>query len=152
MINKDNTHKEKTLQAWIDMYEKKTGDKAVLPEGFSLYWLPNRGFAEYKIDEKNNILLIYIICGDGKFWRDLGELICRLNHLKCISSILTRNIEAYIRFWRWEIVKVQNKDEKKRFICRDQLNRFVIITYKGADDNGSPAYWVTQFINKNEVI
>ncbi len=152
MINNEPMYKARTLQEWIDMYEKKTGDKAVLPEGFSLYWLPNRGFAEYKIDENSGILMIYAVCGDGKFWRDLGELICRLNKLKCISTICTRNVETYIRFWHWKIVEGQNKDGKKRFVCRDELNRPVILTYKGADDKGEPAYWVTQFINENEVM
>ncbi len=138
----------KTLAEWIILYESKTNDKVELPKGFQLYFLPERGFCQYKVDIDNKMLIVYQLCGDAKFWRDVGELICLVNKLDSISTICTRNILAYIRFWGWKIKQQFDVNNQKRFICEDTQGRKIIITHKHIDGNGDVAYWVTHYITE----
>ena len=57
------------LEEYIAKYEKRTGEKFEPKIGFKLFYLPARGFCEYKIDTDKNMVMIYQLCGDGKFWR-----------------------------------------------------------------------------------
>lgn len=135
------------LGEWIKRYEEKTGDKFLLPKGFQLYFLPERGFAQFKIDFEGSILMIYQACGDAKFWRDVGELMCIMNNIDHISTICTVNIDAYIRIFGWKPYNVENVNGQKRYHCYDTLGRKVIATFKGIDEaTGEPSYWVTQYL------
>ena len=141
----------RTITEWAKLYEDKTGDKAELPAGFKLYFLPERGFAMYKPDETGKIMLIYRVCGDAKFWHDVAEIIAYQLGLKCFATIITRNVKAYIRFWNWTIVEETTIDSQKRFLCHDNQGREVIITHKGIQKNGEPSYWCTQYLQKGLV-
>ncbi len=142
----------RTIEEWISLYEQKTGDKMYIPEGFVLNYLPDRGFALLKADLDTGIMIIYHLCGDSKFWRDVAELIAKNSNLKCISSIATRSIRPYMRFWHWDIVKEFDIDNQKKFICKDEQGRKVVITHKGFDDkSNTPTYFVTQYLNEKVV-
>ena len=141
----------RTIAEWIELYEAKTKDKLDVPEGFTINFLETRGFAVWKADVKGNMLFIYHVCGDAKFWRDMGEMLCRQNGLRYISTICVRNVEAYIRFWNWEIQERHVVNGHKRFICKDQLGRCVVLTYKyNVIASGADAYWVTQYLVDGE--
>lgn len=140
--------KSRTLEEWIKFYEDKTGDPVLLPVGFQMFWLAERGFCQYKIDVEGKMLIIYQVSGDAKFWHDMGEVICLANNLDYMATICTRNIKAYIRFWQWSIVEEFDINNQKRFICKDINGRKVVITHQGINDKGNPTYYVTQSMKK----
>ena len=82
--------KAKTFDEWVEYYEQKTGDKYKCPNGYRVYYLPDRGFAQ--IARSGEMLLIYIICGDGKFWRDFAEVIATASGCKAMGSICTASL------------------------------------------------------------
>ena len=47
----------KTLKEWVEKYETERDDPVVCPKGFDMYWLPERGFAQYKFVD--GILVVY---------------------------------------------------------------------------------------------
>lgn len=148
MINiKDpNIHKPKSYDEWCEYYEIKTGEKVEQPQGFVTYFLEDRGFAQYKADFDGSVLFIYQVTGDGRFWRDVGELLCSINGLKAIVTITPRNIKPYLRLFGFKITQELEKDNQKRFICKDNQGRDVIATHYGTAFMGKPMYTVTQYI------
>lgn len=94
-----------TKEEWIELYEKKTGDKHELPEGYIEKYLPDRGYCQYGVSEDGKTLMIYETCGDGRFWYDVGLLICKEKGLKLLSTLVTRNIRAHIRFFGAKVEK-----------------------------------------------
>jgi len=143
--------KPHTLEEWIQFYEDKTKDKFELPQGMRLMWLPHRGFMVVAIDLNIKVLLIYLTCGDGKFWRDVAEMLALNNGLTKLMTICTRKIEPYIRFWRWKITDKQEKDGQIRYFCKDDMDRDVLVTHRGVDEkSGQATYYVTQYLIKGE--
>lgn len=140
--------KGKSLKEWIEIYEKKTNDKAELPEGYRLLYLAERGFASIKPDVEGKMMLIYQVCGDAKFWRDHIELITCNAGFDCVASICTRHVEPYIRCFGWEILEREEINGQFRYWCQDSIGRLAILTYKHTDaETGEPVYWVTHYFN-----
>lgn len=149
MINQFTNTKSRSLQEWIAKYEQKTGEEVVFPRGFVTYWLPERGFAQLKVDAEGSILMIHMMCGDIRFWLDMAKLMCIQNNIDHIASICTRKIESYIRVFNWEVVEEFNVDGFKRFICKDGAGCKIIISPKGVDElTGDVSYWVTQYLKE----
>ena len=143
--------KPHTLEEWINFYENKSKEEFEVPNGFIFNWLPTRGFSLMKPDPEGGMLIIYATCGDGKFWRDVGEMLALNNGLTKLCTICVRKIEPYIRFWGWKIVQQTEVDGQKRFFCKDNLGRNVVITHKCiCDDTHLPCYYVTQYLIKGE--
>jgi hypothetical protein len=142
--------KPKSLAEWIKFYEDKADDTFEVPLGFRLYWLPERGFCSMKPDYDAKMLVIYQVCGDGKFWRDIAEVfVANALGLDTIASICTRAVSPYIRSFSWEIIEEQVKDGKLRFLCQDSVGRAVVLTHKcDGGDGADPHYWVTHYINR----
>lgn len=109
-----NTLKPKSLADWIKVYEQKTGDKHDIPNGFKLYYLPDRGYAVYsmfKKEQPDDAILVYEVCGDARFWHDMAVFLAQQNQVKNVITVCTRNIMAYVRFWGWDIKeKYDNED------------------------------------------
>ena len=140
-----------TLEEWIEFYEKKSKEKFEVPKGFIFNWLPTRGFSVMYPDFKGKILMIFSTCGDGKFWRDVGEMLALNNGMTCLGTICVRKVDAYIRFWGWKVTEVQEIDGQKRYFCIDKLGRNVVVTHKCiCEDTGLPCYYVTQYLIKGE--
>lgn len=104
-----------TLEEYIKLYEKKTKDKFKPKDGFKLFYFPDRGFCEIGVTTVYNgqkMMIIYQLCGDGKFWRDYATLTAQNLNIKKIGSICIRkNVEAYIRFWEFKITKKEPLDD-----------------------------------------
>lgn len=144
-VNRGNA---RTFEEWQEVYKDKTGDYISVPKGFTLNFLEHRGVCVMKPDYESGIFIIYDLCGDAKFWRDLAELFCRQNGLKCISTICTRKIRPYIRFWGWKIQKEEHVNGQERYFCKDDMGRWIVITFKGINEiSHRPDYWVTQYMS-----
>ncbi len=141
----------RTLVEGVKFYEDKSGEKLEIPKGFLFQWLPTRGFSVIKPDIEGKILMIFSTCGDGKFWRDVAEMLALNNGMTILMTICIRKIEPYIRFWHWKINKVQEVNGQKRYFCTDELGRNVLITHRGLNDTtGIPTYVITQWLIKGE--
>lgn len=137
-----------SLASWVEIYEKKTGERADFPEGYRLFYLAERGFALMKPCPEDKMMIIYEVCGDAKFFRDLAEIYACSMGLEYISTICTRHIKPYIRAFGWKILEQQEKDGQYRFICSDSIGRLVIITHMCINDvTQEPQYHVTQYLN-----
>lgn len=135
-----------SINEWIKRYEDKTGDEFVLPAGFQLFWLPNRGFAQYRFYE--GMLVVYQLCGDIHFWYDLACLMCIQNGGNAVSTICTCPIKPYLRLLGFEIKEEEDREGKKRYICKDKFGRKVVATYRSTDDTGCDSYFVTSYMDK----
>ena len=143
--------KPHTLEEWIAFYEEKTQDKFECPAGFNFLWMPYRGFTVFKPDKEMGIFLIYLTCGDGHFWYDVCEMIALQSGYTKLMTICTRKIKPYIRFWHWRIENEQEVNGQKRFFCKDELNRNVLITHRGVDEkSGIATYYVTKYLMQGE--
>lgn len=141
--------KAHSLREWVKIYEEKTGDNFDLPEGYRLFYMAERGFASMKPDLKTGLMVVYQVCGDGKFWRDYAELTFAVPMgLDAVCTICTRPIRPYIRGFGWEILDEQCKNGQYRFLCQDSTGRAVMITHKDVQGNGVPEYWVTHYCQR----
>lgn len=134
-----------TLDEYIALYERKTGDKFIPHPNFKLVYLPDRGFCEFKKDDETKMMMIYQLCGDGKFWRDMCEGLTRLLGWEHCGSICIRPIKPYIRFWGYEVVKERELAPGEiQYICRDKQGRDAQCTPAWRDDKGEwAAYYIT---------
>ena len=141
-----------SLGAWIEIYEKKTNDKVDFPEGYRLLYMAERGFAIIKPDIEGKMMIVYEVCGDARFWRDVCELIGLSMGLECAGTICTRHIKPYIRSFGWEILREECIDGNYRYFCQDSIGRAVIITQRDINqDTGEPTFWVVSYFNKKAV-
>lgn len=114
----------KTLQEWLDIYSKKTGDTVVLNDpARHLFYLPERGFCQLSLDFKKSRLIIWEVCGDGKFWHDFALMEADGQGLSSMCTTTTRNIRAYLRW-------LGGKDLhygliKNILICHDAYGRLI---------------------------
>lgn len=142
--------KGKSLKQWVKLYEEKTKDRVELPYGYRLCYLAERGFCMLKPDVEGKMMVVYQVCGDGKFWRDYAELMAAAMGLECVGTICTREIEPYIRSFGWEILSMSEINGQRRYRCQDSIGRLIVCTYKSESDKegNPPHYWVTHYLNK----
>lgn len=135
-----------TLDEYIEKYEEKTKEKFKPHTEFKLFFLPSRGFCEYKVDSEKGLVMIYQLCGDGKFWRDFGNLLARLCHCRHLGTICSRsNIKAYIRFWGYRIVQEELLPAGLiRYHLREkQTGKPALCSPSWVDETGKVSYFVT---------
>lgn len=137
--------KYKTLNDWIKKYEDKTKEKFESKKGFKLFYLPERGFCEYRVE--NDMVMIYQLSGDGKFWRDFGLLLAQLTGCRHMGTICVRNnIKAYIRFWGYEIEQKERLPEGLvKYHCRQKETGKTAVCSPAWTDNEKnlQAYFIT---------
>ena len=131
------------LDEWVKLYENKTKEKFEPHPGFKLFYLPDRGFCEYRVTE--DMVMIYQLSGDGKFWRDYGLLLAELTKCKKLGTICIRdNIKAYIRFWGYTIDKEEVlPDGLVRYHCKHKDTGKPGLCSPAWEDNNKVSYYVT---------
>ena len=115
-----------TPEKWVEWYEKKTGDTFTLPEGYTVNFHERRGMATFKPDLENRMLVVGYVIGDGRFWHDAIEMIAKQNGFRYIATICTRDVKAYIRFWKYKIIKQWDKDGQKRYLARNSIHGYSV--------------------------
>ena len=140
-----------TPEEWVKWYEKKTGDTFTVPDGYTINYHERRGLMTFKPVPENKMLVIGYVIGDGHFWYDVIEMIAKMNGYRYIAAICTRDVMAYIRFWRYKIVKKWDKDGQKRFLGKDRAGRYGTMTYRGKDEKtGVDQYMVIRYMVPGE--
>lgn len=147
----------KTLQGWIEFYKEKTGSEFDVPNGFTISYLAERGFSVSKIDIENGFVIVYEACGDGKFWLDMAKIQAGTLGLKCVCTVVNRDIEVYLKAMGFDILKKFTHVNgygganpfENRYLCQDKAGRKVIFTYKGTDEtSGNHEYFGTLYLHE----
>lgn len=149
----------KTIEEYIDIYEKKMGEKHTVPQGVKQYFLPDRGYAQIAMFKKdtamlNDSVVVWELCGDAKFWHDFAVILCKENNCKYLTTLCTRAILPYIRFWGWKIVK-ETRDKDNLLIRVDCINQYgkpIEIGLAWRNNNAKReserySYWVKSEVN-----
>ena len=140
-----------TPQEWVNWYKKKTGDTFEVPENHTINYHARRGIMTLYADFKAKMLMIGYVVGDGRYWHDTAEMIAKHNGLRYLATICTRDVEAYIRFWQYKIVKQWDSDGQKRYLTVDPLGHYAVLTYRGKDNRtGVDTYTVIEYLAKGE--
>ena len=107
----------KTLDEWIALYEKKTGEAFQNKEGFRLFFLPERGFCQMRVDGK--LLVLSQVCGDGQFWIDHSQIMASVTGCNAVGTFAVRkNIEAFIRLGGYRVDRTEELlNGLKRYFC-----------------------------------
>jgi len=140
-----------TPQEWISWYEKKTKDTFTVPDKYMMTYHPQRGIMTFFLDNEAKMIIVGTVVGDGHFWHDVAEIIARANGMRCLATICTRNVEAYIRFWGYKIIKQWDVDGQKRFLGKTPAGYYGTSTYRGKDNKtGVDTYWIIEYLVKGE--
>lgn len=134
----------KTLEEWIDFYEKKTKEKFERDKRFELFYLPEKGFAE--VVDTGKMLWVNQMCGEFKFWRAFVEKISKKCGYSHAGTFCIRHIKAYIRMAGFVPYRIEETEQGNRYFCADKNT--------GQQGQASPAgkgtYYITWEVTAND--
>lgn len=108
----------KTLDEWIELYNKKVSGGFERDKRFTLFYLAEKGFAE--LATSDTMVLIYQVCGEIKFWRFFAETVARKLGYKSLGTILARPIKPYLRLICFVPYKIEKTPQGDRYFCTDK--------------------------------
>ena len=109
--------KEKTLEEWIEFYNRKCPEPFERDEAGLLYYRSDKGFCE--IDVTPEILTIFQAAGDIKFWRQAAEFLCKSLKVKFIGVYICRHVKPFIRVGGFRIYKTEEVPNGERYYFQD---------------------------------
>lgn len=137
----------KTFDEWVAHYEKHSGEDFSPHKGCKLFFIPERGFCEIAIGD--DLLIIYQLSGDARFWHDFCLCLCDVLNLRAIGTICTRNVKSYIRFWGYAITDtVHLPDGQEQYFCQHKRNDWTARLSPAWLKGGHPAYYVTEYLKE----
>lgn len=143
--------KPHTPDEWVEWYEEKTGDEFTLPDDYDILYHERRGLMAFKLATESEMIVVEYVIGDGRFWYDVAEMIGKRNGFRCLATICTRSVYAYIRFWGYKIIKEWDVEGAKRFLGIDGSGCYGTMTYSGKDERtGKDTYIVIKYLNKGD--
>lgn len=132
----------KTLDEWIEIYEKKADEKFNPKTDRQLVFDSAKGFCQ--IGFSDGKLFVYQVCGDGKHWRNFAEYVARnLGIENCGTTCVRKNIRAFIRLLGYHITKTNEKNNLKCFSVED-ANENKAIVYEcifESEKHGYKIFW-----------
>ena len=127
----------RTLEQWIALYNKKIPEGFKRDERYTLFFLPEKGFAEILASGK--MIIVNQMCGEFVFWRALAEILARKFGYKHAGTICIRNVRAYIRMAGFVPYEIEKTAQGDRFFCTDKRTG-----QKGqASPAGKGTYYIT---------
>lgn len=116
----------KTLDEYIEMYEKHTKEKFEFNHSFSFFYNPEHGFCEYQVHDGN--IYIYQLCGDLKYWISIAYDTCKKFGLKAIASFIVRKPKPFIRRLGFRLVSAENRKGEMQYIGRNKCGEKIVAT------------------------
>ena len=131
------------MDEWIKKYEKKAKEKFEAVEGFKLFYLPERGFCQIRVEK--NMVIVRQVCGDGHFWFDFSALMAKLCGCKSVGTFYNRgNAAAYIKLWGYAIERVESlPDGLKQYHCVSPDGSQALVSPYGTRQDGTIIYMAT---------
>ena len=134
--------KEKTLEEWIEFYNRKCPEEFEPAEGFQLYYRPDKGFCE--IGNTGKMIVIFQCAGDIKYWRHAAEEICKLAKLKAMGTCVCRHIKPFIRVGGFRIYRTEEIPDGERYYFKDvNTGQLGQASPAWKTDNGTLVYFFT---------
>lgn len=131
----------KTLEEWIDYYNRKVPVGFKRDKRFALFYFPQKGFCELVATDKT--LILGQTCGDGRFWKKHAEEWARELGLKvCGTHCARRKITAWIKLFGFKVTSTEEKGGLKRYHCEDSQGHWGLVT-ECIIDGCRQAYYVT---------
>lgn len=134
--------KEKTLEEWIEFYNRKAPETFEHSDKFQLFYRPDKGFCEITCTDK--IVAILQCAGDIRFWRHAAEEICKQVKLKNIGTLVCRHIKPFIRVGGFRIYETEETPDGEIYYFKDtkteQLGR---AAPAWISDEGNQIYFFT---------
>lgn len=131
----------RTLDEWIERYNRKIPEGFKRDNRFALFYLPDKGFCE--IVATDLMVIINQVSGDGLFWKKFSEDIARALRLKaCGTYCVRKNILAWGKFFGFKVTDTEEKGGFKRYHGENSEGRWGMATECVFED-GNRAYQVT---------
>jgi len=134
----------RTLEQWIAQYNKKIPEGFKRDERFTLFYLPEKGFAE--IMDSGKMIVINQLCGELKFWREFAEKLAKKIGYTHAGTLCIRNIEPYLRLAGFIPYEIEDTAQGYRYFCRHK--------HTGQKGQASPAgkntYYITWEVAAND--
>lgn len=132
----------KTLNQFMETYEKKTGDKFVRNARYEFFYIADKGFCEIGTTDK--MVILNQVCGDGRFWKKFAEEIAKQAGFKAVGTWCVRKaIKAWIRLFGFKIVETEDlPNGLKRYHGVDEQGRKGLMS-PAFVDNKHKGYFVT---------
>lgn len=103
----------KTLDEWIEYYNRHTGEAFKFKQPFTFYFSPEHGFCEYKAEDTG--VYIWQLCGDLNYWVDIAYRLCQMFKLPAITAFIVRKPKPFIRRLGFKITETENKEGQLRY-------------------------------------
>lgn len=131
----------RTLDEWIERYNRKIPKGFKRDNRFALFYLPDKGFCE--IVATNLMVILNQVSGDGRFWKKFAEDIARALKLKACGTYCGRKeIRAWIKLFGFTATNIEAKDGFKRYHGENNNGCWGTMTECVFED-GNRAYQVT---------
>ena len=128
----------KTLEEWIEIYNRKAKTEFKPDEKFTLVYRPDKGFCELSCDYTK--VLVGAVSGDGKFWKKIAEKFARRMGLtECGTTCVRREIRAYIRLFGHKIISVDENKNLHGILTQDKDGNFAFLA-ETVFENGEHGY------------
>ena len=141
----------KTLDEWIDFYNKKAPEKFERNENFALFYLPDKGFCELAVGQKT--VTVWQVCGDGRFWKNIAETVARNHGRKVCAAIYggREGFHAWRRLFGFTIERVEEKDGLKRYHGKTKNGGWALATECIFNVDGRLGAYVTWEVKADEL-
>ena len=128
----------KTLEEWIEIYNRKAKTEFKPDEKFTLVYRPDKGFCELSCDYTK--VLVGAVSGDGKFWKSFAENMARtFGKNFCGTTCVRREIRAYIRLFGHKIISVDENKNLHGILTQDKDGNFAFLA-ETVFENGEHGY------------
>ena len=134
----------KTLDAWITIYNTKTPEPFKRDERYALFFRPDKGFCE--VAQTEDMFIINQLCGDARFWKDKVDETARGVNIKTAGTWCIRPaVLPYIRLFGYEVERAEKlPDGLKRYFCRHKTtNKQGLVSPAFRYEGGGQAYFIT---------
>ena len=119
----------KTLDEWIEYYEKHTGEAFKFKPNFAFFFQPEYGFCEYKAEDTG--IYIWQLCGDLDYWIDKAYSVCQQFRLPAITAYIVRHPKPFIRRLGFKITETENRDGQIRYHAENKKGERLTATQYG---------------------
>ena len=134
----------KTLEEWIDIYEKRTGEKFDRSNKYNLFYLPDKGFC--KVGQIDNMVIVSQTAGDARFWCNIVSEAAKESGLTRGGTWLIRKeVLAYIRLLGYKIERTEElEDGLKKYYCKHKVTgKWGLVSPAGQNEKGIQTYFIT---------
>lgn len=141
--------KIKTLEKWKEEYQYKIGEEYTVPNGFKLFYYPDRGFCDMRVNTEKEMVIAMHCCGDLLFWRQCMEFLCKALGYHVCGTYTILPILPYLRLAQVRITGIEETAAGPRYYGKDKHTGQWALASPGnlVSVNGNTEYYITWGVN-----